>query len=641
MKPTLICDTECYHGFWLVAFKRVHDGKILTMELSDRSELNRERLENIIRQNTIVTFNGMSYDMPLIWHAINGATNAQLKSASDRIIMGNVKYWQVDEVIGFRVPWTDHIDLIEPQPNAFASLKTLNGRLHGRKMQDLPIEPHARLTHADMDLLTAYCTNDLEATELLFHNLSGPLALRQVLRDEYDFDFRSKSDSQAGELIIKKRVEQITGTKVERVETPAGTSFGYKVPDYLRFHNAELQDIVERLRTVEFVVGYDGKVALPPFLEKRRITIGGSTYAMGIGGLHSTEEHRAVHADEDHMMADVDVGSFYPAIILNSGLYPISIGPKFLEVFRRIREDRMAAKRAGDKFTEQGLKIALNGVFGKLGSQYSILYAPHLMIAVTLTGQLALLMLIDRMEQAGISVVSGNTDGAVLRIPRDMAGPIDGVRFVSGDVKEIVEQWESDTGFDLEAVEYQSLYNSSVNTYIAVKPNGKVKRKGTVANPRAPGEEDLRTQLMKNPNMHVCADAVVAHITKGVDIEDYIRSHTDIRNFVTVVNVKGGGTWRGDYLGKVVRYIWSIDGTEILYKEPHPSTGNFKKVSKTDGCRPVMELPDELPADIDYDRYVAEAREILMDIGFDRRPDPVIPVRIYKRNAMAWFAIAV
>jgi DNA polymerase elongation subunit (family B) len=57
------------------------------------------------------------------------------------------------------------------------------------------------------------------------------------------------------------------------------------------------------------------------------------------------------------------------------------------------------------------MKIAANGVFGKLGSPWSILYAPHLMVAVTLTGQLALLMLIERAERMGISVVSANTDG--------------------------------------------------------------------------------------------------------------------------------------------------------------------------------------------------------------------------------------
>jgi hypothetical protein len=84
--------------------------------------------------------------------------------------------------------------------------------------------------------------------------------------------------------------------------------------------------------------------------------------------------------------------------------------------------------------------------------------------------------------------------------------------------------------------------------------------------------------MMTSPSMNVCADAVVEWLTKGVPVEETIRARDDIRDFVTVVTVQGGGTWRGKYLGKVVRFIWSKDGDPILYKKPHPTTGNHKKV---------------------------------------------------------------
>ena len=185
----------------------------------------------------------------------------------------------------------------------------------------------------------------------------------------------------------------------------------------------------------------------------------------------------------------------------------------------------------------------------------------------------------------------------------------------------------------------RSLYNQSVNSYIAVKPDGKAKLKGPISNPWA--VNDVRGMLMKNPAMTIVTDAVVALITKGTSLEETIYGCTDIKKMVTVVNVKGGGTWGGEYLGKVVRYYWAHGGEPILYKEPHPTTGNFKKVSKSEGCRPLMDLPDEFPSDVDYDRYVAAAREVLMDIGYDDRPPPVKALRIFKYNAPLWFAIAV
>jgi len=296
------------------------------------------------------------------------------------------------------------------------------------------------------------------------------------------------------------------------------------------------------------------------------------------------------------------------------------------EIRTKIAELEIEALRTKTK--AEGLKISSNGCFGKLGSPYSILYAPHLMIAVTLTGQLSLLMLIERAEAAGIPVVSANTDGVVFRCPRGQ----------QAELNAITAQWETDTGFTLEATTYRSLYSASVNSYIAVKEDGKAKLKGPLANPWA--DNDMRGMLMKNPQMTIVTDALVALITEGVPVEETIRGCRDIRSFVTVVNVKGGGTWRDEYLGKVVRYIWVTDGTEILYKTPHPSTGNFKKVPKSDGCRPLMELPDEFPTDIDYDRYIDAACEALMDIGYDHRPPPIIPIRLYKYNAVAWFAIA-
>lgn len=634
----VLTDIEVYRNFFFAACKRVSDGMLRTFEHSSRKTFNTARLRSIMEQCCTVTFNGDTYDTPLIAYAMKcieedpASANDKIKRASDRIINGNVKYWHVEEMLDIKIPrsW-DRIDLIEPQPGVMIGLKTLIGRLHGKRLQDLPIEPDTVLTHEQMDALIDYCVNsDIPGTELALEAMKEPLALRVALGAEYKMDFRSKSDAQIGESIIKKRVEQVTKQKIERVVTPPGYSFGYKVPNFVSFERADLRDMVERLRNTEFYVNDSNKTDLPKWLEGLKFTIGESVYAMGIGGLHSTEENRAVHSTDTHVLIDADVASQYPSIIMKLGLYPRAIGKTFLDVYGKIKADRLVAKREKNKVKDQGLKIALNGVYGKLGSPYSVLYAPHLMIAVTLTGQLSLLMLIERAEAAGIPVVSANTDGVVFHCPRDR----------EEELYEITKAWEAQTGFELEFAKYRSIYNQSVNSYIAIKEDGKDKRKGPVGNPWADG--DLRSQMMKNPQMTILSDAVTAYLKDGTPLEDTIRACNDIRSFVTVVKVTGGATWRGEYLGKVVRYIWSTDGEEILYKKPHPTTGNFKKVSKTDGCRPVMTLPDELPIDIDYDRYIAEAREILMDLGDIKRPDPIKPLRFYKKyHPLYYFVIAV
>ena len=68
----------------------------------------------------------MAYDLPMVIYALSllkkglpqPQVNDLLKKASDRIIKGNVKYWDVEELLGIQIPRDiDHIDLKEPQPN--------------------------------------------------------------------------------------------------------------------------------------------------------------------------------------------------------------------------------------------------------------------------------------------------------------------------------------------------------------------------------------------------------------------------------------------------------------------------------------------------------------------------------------------
>lgn len=347
-RNTLICDIETYPNYYLVAFMRVGDGKVRVFEeTADGSRTyDREQLRKILMQNTTITYNGQSFDMPIIFKGLDGGTVHDCKRACDLIINGNIKYWQAEEVLGTTIPRAlDHIDLIEVQPNAWASLKTLNGRLHGKKMQDLPYPPDQDLTPQQIDEVRDYCVNDLEATLLLYEALAEPLRLREALSEQYETDFLSKSDAQIGEGIIKRRIKKLTGDWPTKAPIQPGTTFPFRVPEWLRFKGEEMRGILERLSTAEFFVKANGYVDLPDWLAKRHITIGETTYAMGIGGLHSTERNRMVAADDKHFLRDYDVASYYPAIILGSGLYPKACGPEFLDVYREIRDERITAKK--------------------------------------------------------------------------------------------------------------------------------------------------------------------------------------------------------------------------------------------------------------------------------------------------------
>ena len=665
----IFTDIECYHDFFYIGFKREEDGKRVGVEFSSRSpNYDRRYVRSVLKKHTTVGYRSLSYDVPMIWYSLQEhVTNAHLKRASDRLIEGNIQWWEAEEFLGIDIPFEVkklHIDLSEPQPNARASLKSLNGRMHGKQLQDLPFPPDMRLTHEQMDIVASYCLHsDLDATHNLWNALREPMELRRALGAVYNRNFMSKSDSQIGEAIVKTRVEEITGRKVKKVETKPGTTFKYPVPDWVSFRTPALQELLERVRETEFVVKSDGKTASPKWMatDASKIKLGSEIYQFGIGGIHTTEKNRATVSTDTHILIDADVASQYPAAILMLGLYPRSLGPEFLEAYDGIRRERLAAKKRAKEIEEElpkvndpdriaalnreleeckvkdkGGKIQLNGVYGKLGSRYSILYAPHLLLSVTLTCQLAILMLVERALEAGINVVSGNTDGVLFQCPREMYDGLVKDRLKPSILQKVCAQWEADTGFDLEFGEYKAIYNQSVNTYFAIKTDGKHKRKGDIGNPWNPDKSDfdpVRGQLMKNPQMTICSDAALARIKHGTPIEETIKACRDIRQFVTVIKAANGATWRGEYLGKAIRYYWSVDGEPIYDTIPHETTGNYKKIPMTDGASECMRLPDHFPHDIDYQRYIDETERMLTNLGFyGPLPAKLKRIRLTKAN---------
>lgn len=674
----IVWDIESYSNVFLVGMKRLSDGKTLIMEQSHRSKIDTRHLRSILLKNTMIGFNSMGYDAPVTWRFLDTESVAEAKIATNKIILGGVRYWHAEEAVGTEIPYDfKHraIDMIEPQPNPFASLKVLHARLHGEELRDLPYEPEEVLSDEQIDNLRIYLErSDLPATEKLWNALSEGMELRRAIGGMIGQNVMSKSDTQMGLAIIKKRAEAITGKKIEKSGVKAGHTFRYRVPDYIHFVTPRLQEMLASIKAHSFVVDVEGKVELPAFLA-HPVTIGCTEYAMGIGGLHSTESNRAVRSDWDHVLCDFDVASYYPAIILTLGLYPDAVGPAFLKVYEGIRQDRLKAKKEKNKAVDKAMKIALNGTFGSLGSRFSFVYAPELMIAVTLTGQLALLMLIERAEQRGIPAVSGNTDGVVFHVPRSkFAGWVkddsgkDTIRPAPSPLADLIEEWELDTGFDMEGTEYKALYSQSVNSYFAIKADGGHKRKGPLGNPWSddPNDRDPRAALMKNPQMTILSDAALAQIKDGVPIRKTIMECKDIRQFVTVIKVTKGATWAPEfrtekitvpekmmydgvllpeweselpqpsgakYLGKVIRYYWSTRGAPIFESKPNPKTGNFKKVSKTEGASECMTLPGCLPDDIDYDRYIAETEKVLKELGyFGEVLPPEKRIRITKEN---------
>ena len=328
---------------------------------------------------------------------------------------------------------------------------------------------------------------------------------------------------------------------------------------------------------------------MPKEIADLKISVGGRTYRMGIGGLHSSEKSVAHHSDSEYVLVDRDVTSYYPSIILSCGLRPEDMGEHFTVVYRRIVESRLAAKKSGDKVRAESLKITINGSFGKFGSPYSVLYSPPLLVQTTVTGQLALLMLIEALVSEDIDIVSANTDGLVIRCRRDRVALM----------TYVVWEWEHSTGFETEANEYFALFSRDVNNYVALTENG-YKAKGAYAS----------ATLSKNPQSEIVTRAVIEHLRHNTPVAETINTCRDITQFVSVRTVRGGAVKDGVLLGKAIRWYYAHGVNGAI----HYRVNNYT-VPRTEGARPLMELPADFPADVDLDWYLREASSVLKDIG--------------------------
>jgi hypothetical protein len=588
----VVFDTEVFKNYYLAAFKHLPTQSYFYCEQMDGCDLPREELLRVLYWFKVYSFNGLWYDMPIVEAACKGATTEELKALSDEIILEEKR-------IPSRGKY-NHVDLIEVAPLE-GGLKTYAARLHCRRMQDIPIDPHKLLTPEDITNVRDYCFNDCDNTELLLDEpkwgLRQYIELREKLGDRYQIDLRSKSDAQVAEAVINAELKLITGRYPKKPDFVEDFSFQYEAPAWVQFQTPMLRDVLQIVEGAYFYLDGGGSPRMPEAIADLKVNIGANVYKMGMGGLHSNESSVGYKADEDNDLIDRDVAGYYPRIILNNGYRPDHLGEAYLVAYgEKIVEERLRLKALKDPLSD-GLKIASNGIFGKQGNMYSTVYAPKLLIQTTMTGQLGLLLLIEAVELGGFEVISANTDGFVTKVPKARYN-----EFVA-----IIEAWEKQTGFVTEETRYAALYSRDVNNYIAVKEDGSCKAKGAYSERGSA----LNSVLSKNPEALICSDAVQAFLSKGTPIEQTIFECADIRRFVVVRNVRGGGHKDGYYLGKVVRWYYAEGTTGIIQY-----VGSGNKVSNSEGGKPLMELPDELPDDIKYSWYVDKATSILYDIGY-------------------------
>lgn len=475
-----------------------------------------------------------------------------------------------------------------------------------------------------------YNDNDVYIVAELIRMNQEEVLLRYRISEEYKVDVYSASRSTIADKVIVKLYSKFTGlhpkafidTKTIRRKILVSEILS----DKIAFSTPELNDILSDIRSLT-LRGEKGEF-------DREFTFMGTSYTIATGGLHSNEIPAVYIENSDSIIVDRDVASYYPNMIRSLKVCQKHLIPKaWFRIADTIVDERLEHKHlAKDKSLDvmerdkhataaACLKIVANaGIFGKMGSEKSFLCDKKAMYQVTINGQLFLLMLIEKLELAGIHVISANTDGIVTIVPRELEQTAD----------DICHWWEKHLGLELEFTYYTKYVTEGVNSYLTVKRGGSSKFKGRM-NPKMFLED-----LSKGYNSPIVAKCVTEYFINGTPVMETLRNAKSILDFCRTQNVNHkyrlefthvvDGKIRTDVVQRNTRfYISSTGGTLMKVESMGWNERNEEQVKKSSLCAGqrvsicnTVDDTDISELNVNYLYYYNEAMAIIEPIEQSR-----------------------
>jgi hypothetical protein len=93
---------------------------------------------------------------------------------------------------------------------------------------------------------------------------------------------------------------------------------------------------------------------------------------LGSGGCHASVNNKTFKSNEEYVILDLDYTSFYPFIMANPINEELRYHSRAIPYYQKIYDivnDRVVAKKAGDKVKADALKLIINKIFGMSGDK--------------------------------------------------------------------------------------------------------------------------------------------------------------------------------------------------------------------------------------------------------------------------------
>lgn len=477
-------DFEVFKHEWLCVIANPIT-KTETVIVNDKDKL--MDYYNSNKDEIFIGYNIREYDQ-WIFKGILAGFNAY--DINDHIINKKLKGYQFSTILK-NYPLIIY-DLLQLN-TSLKQLEAFQG--HSIIESDVDFRLERKLTESELQETINYCKNDVQETLNIFSMLKSGFDSRIELINEFKLPLSDMS----------KTNSQLIANILGATKNTYNDEFDISFPDYLK-----------NIKKYTEVVNYYKDVNLE-YSKNFKYQVANVTHVFGFGGLHGAKSKYSGTGYYLH----IDVNSYYPSLMITHDYFSRSIPKEGKERFKWVYSENLRLKAYPElKAKRTVYKLICNSTYGCFKDQYNPLYDPLMANNICITGQLALLLLIEMLEPY-VELIQSNTDGLIVKLPTlDMYDVVD----------DICYKWEQMTGVKLSFDDIiVKIYQKDVNNYLFIDETGAVEAKGGYVKKLNSLDNDLP----------IVNKALRNYFINGTPVETTINNCDSLIDFQKIVKLSG------------------------------------------------------------------------------------------------------
>lgn len=427
-----------------------------------------------------------------------------------------------------------------------------------------------KLTPAEIAETIKYCKNDVQETMDLFLQLKSDFDVQMELIDEFKLPLS----------YIGKTQSQLVAEIMQAQRIDCKDEFNLNFPKYLE-RIKKYKHIVDWFKKFKTNKEFTDDEKKEIYKQKLKVEVAGVPHVFAWGGLHGAISK---YFGEGYYL-HIDVSQYYPSLTVGHNYFSRATSDEGKKRYDMMRKESIRLKAFPElKNKRNGYKLCNNKAYGCMKDKFNALYDPLMANNICVTGQLALLLLIEMLEPH-CKLIQSNTDGLIVKL-----NSLDDYELID----DICWEWEQLTNVSLAFDPIiTKIYQKDVNNYLFVNEDNEVESKGAYVKELSTLDYDLP----------IVNKALKEYMINGTPIESTISKCNDLIEYQKIVKLsskyKSVKHNNRHYTNKCYRVFASkLESDGIIYKCRDGKADKFantpEKAFMENGDIRGVKVPDKL-----------------------------------------------